>query len=339
MYFLEIDSLPSENIQVTAELSNDNHLAIEITFGSSNNHCLERLDAVQFNLSDVNPPIQQILQCGYNTHGNGSSSSQNVCSGRFKIATIDKCKTHRFALRPLYGNISLFNVPWIYMDLNALLSEVDRSEKERAPQVKLIEADNNQQMVTVYWDGPVCLLEDPFSWEVRISSTVHSIGYHSIRLSSECSSGSHTLANVNATSFFRHSLQLDNGHLSSSCNASNSSASDSHETDFIFLPCSSYLVNVIPVDVELIGAETYYSQSVVFNTSLSISRQLILMTKYAFSEINSLYWFPTDEMNPKVTNVTSKSFGLEWSFPVSCSQQVQMDKMFVEINGAMTDME
>ncbi len=249
------------------ELSNDNYLGIKIIFDNFGNCCLDRLVGVELNFSDVEPPIQQILlQCDRsNSSENQDPSSHKVCKERIKIQKIDKCKTHNLALRPLYGNISLFSndlVRWTHTVLSPLLSEPERSEKKMIPLVKLIETDNQQKMM-VYWDDPICLLADSLSWEVRLNSSSHS---RSVRLSSKCSSGWHLPANIKATSL-KHNLQLINGHLSG-CNAS-TSAFDSLETDFIFLPCSSYLVSVIPFDWRKVIHLEDYSQSTHLSTSLS----------------------------------------------------------------------
>lgn len=140
---------------------------------------------------------------------------------------------------------------------------------------------NAQEAIQVYWNDPVCwTTTEILAWEVRLNSTEHS---RRIRLSSECSSGSHLPASERETSF-KHSLHLDKGHLSQ-CSDS-TSIFDSHESDFIFWPCSSYVFSVIPIVGGSSGKEITleaYARTAHLNVSIGTHSLVVILSIPKFS--------------------------------------------------------
>ncbi len=234
-----------EKISVSTAITTNNNLDIAMTFHTFDKRCSARLVAIEFQLPDVNPPIQHVLLCGLTTSNRDPSST--VCSTQFAINRMDKCEALQFNFHPKYEDVSFADkVSWASMKLNPLLSQIQRSEKEMTvPEVKVIDS-NKQQTVLMNWNDPECLLVNSLSWEVRINSTADDM--YRIRFPSECS-----FADKETTSFER-SVKLENGHLLQ-CN--NSHNTFKNEKDFTFLSCSSYLVTVIPVDGNLGSVDTY----------------------------------------------------------------------------------
>lgn len=250
----ELEVSPDKT-SVTAVIGNDqNYLDIEMAFYTFDERCSVRLVAIELQLPDVHPPVQHVLLCEVGTEEN---STTVVCSGQVIVHRMDRCEATPIIFRPLYEDISFAKeVRWATKELSPLLSKLQRNEKNMMiPEVKVVN-DDKHQSVLVNWEEPVCLLADSLSWEIRINSTVDDV--HRIRVPSGCS------ATGKGSPSFEHGVKLENGHLSA-CNDSTNSLVFS-ESNFTFLPCSSYLVSVIPVQnhSESTGLNGY-AQSTLLN--------------------------------------------------------------------------
>ncbi|KAK4023010.1 hypothetical protein OUZ56_008449 [Daphnia magna] len=293
----ELEVSPDQT-SVTAVIGNNqNYLDIEMAFYTFDERCSVRLVAIELQLPDVHPPVQHVLLCEVGTEEN---STTVVCSGQVIVHRMDRCEATPIIFRPLYEDISFTKeVRWATKELSPLLSKLQRNEKNMMiPEVKVVNGDKHQS-VLVNWEEPVCLLADSLSWEIRINSTADDV--HRIRVPSGCS------ATGKGSPSFEHGVKLENGHLSA-CNDSTNSLVFP-ESNFTFLPCSSYLVSVIPVQnhSESTGLNGY-AQSTLLNIPFAVDV-------------------------PNVTNVTSNLFRLEWSFPLECLYYIEMNQSTVEING------
>ncbi|KAI9555439.1 hypothetical protein GHT06_017954 [Daphnia sinensis] len=293
-----------DKISVTAVIGKShNYLDIEMAFDTFDERCSVRLVAIELQLPDVHPPVQHVLLCEAGT-ANEENSTILVCSGRVIVHRMDRCEAIPITFRPLYEDISFAKeVRWAAKEIAPLLSKLQRNEKSmKIPEVKVVNGDKHQS-VQVNWDEPVCMLADFMSWEIRINSTADDV--HRIRVPAGCS------ATSKKSTSFQHGVKLENGHLLA-CNDSTNGLVFP-ERNFTFLPCTSYLVSVVPVqnNSESTGLNGY-AQSTLLNIPFAVDV-------------------------PNVTNVTSNLFRLEWSFPLECLYYIEMNQSTVEINGTETE--
>lgn len=256
-------TMSPDDVTVVTKIHNSSFFDIEMTFEKLDVKCSTQLLAVKFRILKVEPPTQHVLSCEMQP-----SSGKVTCSGKISTGRMSLCEAYQLTFLPVYkdNSFSLLAQWSASKTLEPLLNQMERVVEAR-PQTELF-SSRDQQLVRLEWNDPVCWSEPGFeSWELQIQTTGSPESLiHKGRWPSECSSGSHLPSSKSAT--FKHRLELQNGHILA-CNYSRSIL-DSHESDFIFSPCSSYWLHLIPVDrnSELLQE---YSQSTLFNLPISIT--------------------------------------------------------------------